>query len=379
MLRHALPLGFTVICLLLAVPAFAGVTSPNLSIIGQPFVRWNDVPGDPASKRAVLDPGETEIVFDDYLNPYARGFFTVAIGEEGAELEEGYFTLLRGLPAKLVLKGGKYRAGFGKLNPLHPHVYPFAERPRVLASYLPGEESLNETGVQLSELFSLPGDVALTASADWLQGDSFRIPRVSSGVPGDPLESGGDDRDGEPRPAALGRLAAFVPLGERSGIELGASVISGTNNVAAESRTTVIGGDVKLKYWTSANAYLLVQGEVLSLDREDAAWEPVSLTYARTAVKPAGGYVYADYNFDTRYNAGASYERFQRPDDGETTDQTFGLFAGLALLEESTAFHVDWNRFMPGTPSGAAGAPPSENTVTLRVIYSMGPHKAHQF
>lgn len=379
MLRHAPPLGFTAFLLLLAAPAFAGVTNPNISIVGQPFVRWNDIAGDPASKRAVLDPGETEIVFDDYLNPYARGFFTLAFGEEGAEVEEGYFTMLRGLPANLVLKGGKYRTGFGKLNPVHPHAYPFAERFRVLAAYLPGDESFNEIGLQLSEQFSLPGDIALTASGDWLQGDSFRIPRATTGDASDPLENGGDDRSGEPRPAGLGRVSGFFPLGDRSGLELGASATVGTNNVAAQTRTTVIGGDLKLKYWTSANAYLLVQSEVLSLDREEAAWDPATLAYTQTAVKPIGGYVYADYNFNTRYNVGASYERFQQPNADETSDQAFGLYAGLALLEETTAFRVDWNHFIPGTPSGVPDAPPSENTVTLRVIFSMGPHKAHQF
>ena len=126
-------------------PAHAGVVNPDISVIGQPFARWSDDAG-PARKRVTLDVGETEFVFDAYLNPYARGTFTLALGGEGIELEEGYFSMTRGLPGNLALKGGKYRLGFGKLNPAHPHTYPFAERFRVLATYLPGEESLNETG-----------------------------------------------------------------------------------------------------------------------------------------------------------------------------------------------------------------------------------------
>ena len=34
---------------------------------------------------------------------------------------------------------------------------------------------------------------------------------------------------------------------------------------------------------------------------------------------------------------------------------------------------------MPGTPPGSAISPEDVDTVTLRVIFSMGPHKAHQF
>lgn len=366
--------------LLVASTAFAGPTNPNISIIGQPFSRWTDDSGDPSHDRATLDVGETEIVFDDYLNPYARGFFTLALGDEGAEVEEAYFTLLRGLPAGLTLKGGKYRVGFGKLNPNHPHVYPFAERFRVLAAYLPGDEALNETGLQLSGRLPSPGDWAITASADWLQGDSFRIDRESSGAPNDPLDvDEAGDRADEPRPAVLGRLSAFGPIGERSGLELGISALQGTNNVGAETRTQVLGADAKLKLWTSANAYLLVQGEWLSLDREDAGWDEPSAAYTSTSVKPSGAYLFADYNFATRYNVGASFESFEQPTADPTRDSAVGLFAGLALLEETTVFRLDWNRFMPGTPAAATEDPASVNSVTLRVIYSMGPHKAHQF
>ena len=68
------------ICL---APARAGVVNPDISILGQPTMTWSDakeVNGQPVTdrKRFRLDPGETEIVFDSYLNPYARGMFTLS-------------------------------------------------------------------------------------------------------------------------------------------------------------------------------------------------------------------------------------------------------------------------------------------------------------
>ena len=362
--------------LAIASVAGAGVVNPNISVIGQPFSRWTDAAADPSAERATLNAGETEFVYDDYLNPYARGFFTVALSDEGAEIEEGFFSLLRGLPLGLALKGGKYRAGFGRLNPVHPHAHPFAERFQVM-SYLPGEEAFNETGIQLSARLPIPSDWSVTASADVLQGDSFRLERPDSGAPNDPFLGDGDRSD-EPRPGLLGRIAAFGQIGDRSGIELGLSATRGTNNVAAAARTTVAGGDAKLKLWTSPNAYLLVQGELLHLRRDDAGWDEVAAAYTRTAVRKTGGYLYADYNFRTRYNLGASYERFRDPAE-DATSQALGVYAGLALLEESTAFRIDWNRYQPGTPAGASASPDAVNTVTLRAIFSMGPHKAHQF
>lgn len=362
-----------------AAGARAGVINPDISILGQPFARWTDDEADPGRDRVTLEMGEVEVVFDDYLNPYSRGFFTLSIKEEGLELEEGYFSLYRGLPLGLALKGGKYRVGFGKLNPMHIHQLPFAERPRVAALCLPGEESYNEVGASLSGRIPMPGEFSLTAAADVLQGNSFRVERESTGAPDDPLETGAGDLSDEPRAAFCGRLSGFALVGEQSGLEVGVSATGGTNNAAAGTHTWVFGGDVKAKLWTSLRSYLVLQGEVLGQDHEVAGWDETAGAYTRETVRPWGGYAYADFNFDTRYNAGALYERFRRPDEGRPWDQAFKLFAGFALMEETTAFRLDWDHYRPGRPAGASADPQPVNTVTLRIIFSMGPHKAHQF
>ena len=369
-------IGAASVCWTLAViiPARsdAGVVNPDISVIGQPFLIWTNDPNSSDRKRPRIDIGETELIFDAALNPYAHGTFVMSFGEDGFALEEGYFSLTRGLPAGLALKGGQYRVPFGRINPVHPHVLPFAEPFHVLTTYLPGGEALIEPGLQLSRRFALVGDTSLDVNADWLQGDSFRIARASSGDPGDPLETGAGDRAGDSRAAFLGRVSSFSLLGEQSGLEVGLSATGGVNNVAARTQTRVLGADAKAKLWTSPRAYAVVQAEVLRLDREDAAWDAAQGTYVHTTVKPVGGYLFADFNWATRYNAGASYEGFQRPTAAKEWDQSVGAFAGLALLEESTAFRADWRRF---SPEGGDAV----DTVTLRVVFSMGPHKAHQF
>jgi hypothetical protein len=57
--------------------------------------------------------GETELVFDAALNPYARGFFDVTLQDGLIDLEEGYFSLLRGLPGDVQIKGGSTGSGSG--------------------------------------------------------------------------------------------------------------------------------------------------------------------------------------------------------------------------------------------------------------------------
>lgn len=362
----------------------AGVTNPDISVIGQPFIRWTDDPSSTARKRPVFDVGETEFVFDAALNPYARGFFAVTMADGEVGVEEGYFTLLRGLPGDITLKGGKYRAGFGKLNATHPHTYPFAERFGVLRAFLPGSESFNETGLSVGWRLPVPGSWSITANADVLQGDGFRVERAPGVAANDPLraDSAKGDRTSEPRSAWLGRLTAFAPIGDRSGLELGLSVTKGTNNVAASARTRVYGGDAKLKLWTSASAYLLVQGEYLHQDRDVAGWDGASAVYTRTRLKRGGGYLFADYNWKQRYNAGASFEGYQDPAAPAVDVSAVGAFAGLALMEETTAFRLDWKR-TTHTGSALPFPPASANdpvqSLTLRVIFSMGPHKAHQF
>ena len=175
------------------------------------------------------------------------------------------------------------------------------------------------------------------------------------------------------------RLAAFAPVGDRSGLELGVSATQGTNNVAAAARTLVAGGDVKVKLWTSASAYLLVQGEFLQLARDDARWDEPAAGYVLSKTKASGGYVFADYNWAQRYNVGASFERHEQPSLGGESNSAVGLFAGLALMEETTAFRVDYRRLQPGRAVFAAADPEAVNQFTMRVIFSMGPHKAHQF
>lgn len=382
-MRRVLVCALLVLALAPARTAHAGVTNPDISVIGQPFMRLTDDVNDPTAKRPVFDVGETELVFDAALNPYARGFFDVTLQDGQIDLEEGYFSLLRGLPGDIQIKGGKYRVGFGKLNPSHPHTYPFANRFGVLAAYLPGDEAYNETGLDVSYRIPLPGAISVTAYGDVLQGDSFRIARESSGFLNDPLLTPDGDRAAEPRAAWVGRLAAFQGVGDRSGIEYGISATQGTNNVAAAARSQVVGGDVKAKLWMEANAYLLFQGEYLHLTRDNASWNGAG--YDIVTTKADGGYVFADYNWKQRYNAGASYDWYEDPASPDQTVSAFGLFTGLALMEETTAFRLDWrqSKRSHGSPTFAPPLTAANfdaiNEVTLRVIFSMGPHKAHQF
>lgn len=405
--RIARPRSFSPFSLFVLVVAFlglaslahAGVNNPDISVIAQPYVELSDdrggEEGNPDRNRPRLHAGELEVVFEAYLNPYARGSVTLAFADEEVGMEEGYFDLVRGLPAGLAFRGGRYRAGFGKLNAAHPHTYPFARTFRTLSTYLPGEEGLIENGLSLSKRISLPADAALTASVDWLQGDSFRIGHEHEDEEEAAKHGGTAAGDGS-RPAVLGRLSGFAMTGEQSGIEVGLSAVHGTNDAAEKLRTTILGADLKAKLWNSPRSYLVVQAEALRMERDQpvereheeaqrlaaggkADGDPEPGGERHETVKPLGFYLFADYNWARRYNVGASYERYQQATSEKTWDAAVGLFAGFSLMEETTAFRFGWERFMPGRPDHLDEDPDAVNTFTLRMIFSMGPHKAHQF
>ena len=68
--------------------------------------------------------------FQAIVDPYARADFFFSFGEEGVDLEEGYVTF-PAIPGGLLVKVGKMRAAFGKVNTLHNHVLPWTDRPLV--------------------------------------------------------------------------------------------------------------------------------------------------------------------------------------------------------------------------------------------------------
>ena len=66
--------------------------------------------------RPSLQMLESEVTFQAVVDPYARADFFVAITDDEVELEEGFITFTS-LPADLLVKAGKFKAQFGKVNP----------------------------------------------------------------------------------------------------------------------------------------------------------------------------------------------------------------------------------------------------------------------
>ena len=337
--------------LLSAAPqaAAAGVVNPDISVIGQLLYKYHDDKTVQGYGKPTLELGETELMFDSYLNPYAKGAFVFTAGPDSFGTEEAYIDVIKGLPDGLALRGGKYRLGFGKLNPVHPHAYPFIEPPRVLAAMLPGEDGFNDVGTRAS--YFVPVSWASELSADVVKGAVFH--------------------PDETKPAAgwLSHWNNSLLLGEATPLDIGASATQGTNNVKWKTKTTVYGVDIKTKIAISSLSNLTLQGEYFYNDS-------YVVTDSTTGVSDRAGrrgfYAFADLKFAQRWNAGVIYDQYNPAENKSLTDSAVKVFAGFSLLEETTLLRLSCERFKPENS-------PAVSTVMFQVLFSMGPHKAHQF
>src|SRR5690606_22970736 len=123
----------------------AAPANPDITALGQVLGGITDDPASVNPEDPTLRIGEAELVLSAHLNPFIKGGITFAGSEDGIAREEAYASIVKGLPWGLGVKAGKYRLGFGNLNPVHPHAYPFIDAPRSLQSLLFGEEGFNET------------------------------------------------------------------------------------------------------------------------------------------------------------------------------------------------------------------------------------------
>jgi len=105
----------------------AKLLNPDISLIGD-FI--GTAGRNTISPSRSLELHESEVGLQAIIDPYARADAFISFGETGVNVEEGYVTFTS-LPAGLLLKVGKMRAEFGKVNTIHNHALPFIDRPLV--------------------------------------------------------------------------------------------------------------------------------------------------------------------------------------------------------------------------------------------------------
>ena len=295
---------------------------------------------------------ESEASFQAIVDPYARADFFLAIGEEGIEVEEGYVTFPT-LPGGLLLKAGKMRANFGRLNAFHNHTLPWIDRPLAMYNLLGGspldpDTGIKDAGVSVSRLIPA-GKLFVEATGEVFRGDSGTVFKSNRRSDFSTIE----------------HLRAYADFTEATNIEIGGSYARGHNELGSDFVTQLYGTDVTVRWRPLSRAIyrsLTARTELFWSRRE----EPTVLQRA------FGGYASVDYGFRRRWFAGGRYDWSERANNASIQDR--GASAVLTFWpSEFSQVRSQYRRTRYGDDGRVA------NELLFQVLFTIGAHGAHPF
>ena len=323
----------------------ASYFNPAMSVIGNVV----GVAGDenPFEESRALELRESEVSLQAAIDPYAKGDLFLAFSNEGVEVEEGFVTFTA-LPGDLLVRAGKMRVAFGKTNPLHGHVLPWADTPLPLSNLLGGEEGWVGTGVSAARLIPLPADTFSEATLMVLDGEAEGLfePEERSDLS-----------------YAL-RYRVFRDLTEATNLDLGASWGRGLNGSEEGAETTLQGFDATLRWKplrTALYRSFILRGEAIRSRREGPGGTQDSL----------GWFVAADHQLARRWFVGGRYESAERADDETLRDAG----RSLALTFKPSEFSLLRGQ-LRRRDYALLG---TTDELLLQLQFAMGAHGAHPF
>ncbi len=341
-----------------AAPAQASAASgakyfnPDMAVIGNFLgaAGHNEVNPSPA-----LAIPESEVSLQAIVDPYMRADFYLAFGEEGVELEEGYATLTS-LPAGLQAKIGKQRAAFGKVNTLHTHVLPWADRPLVINNLVGGEEGISDAGVSVAKLIPV-GNVFFEATGQAFRGDAAGGELFKSSEPSDL--------------SYVGHLRGYFDITESTNLDFGGSYSHGHNaaGIVADVdlgrfTTQLFGVDATFRWRPLTRAIyrqFVARTEYIRSDRNQ--FDGVQ--------KADGFYVSGDYQFARRWWVGGRFDQSERADDASLLDR------GQSFL--LTFKPSEFSQFRGQYRHTAYGHGPTAHELLMQFQFAIGAHGAHPF
>jgi hypothetical protein len=334
-----------------AAAAASKIFNPDIAVIGDflGVAGRNDVHPSKA-----FEMHESEASFQAVVDPYARADFFISFGEEGVDLEEGYLTLTS-LPGGLLTRVGKMRAAFGKVNLLHNHVAPWADRPLVINNLLAGEEGISDAGISVARLVPNPW-LFLEATGQVFRGDSGTdLFRATS--PGEV--------------SYVGHLRGYRDLSESSNIDLGASFSYG-HNPAGLVNDTDLGGFTTRLYGIDATVRWRPLRRAIYrsfVGRTEAIW---SRRDQFGGPEHATGYfVSGDYQFARRWFGGLRYDWSEHADNAALIDRG----ESLLLTYWPSEFSQVRGQYRRTAYAGGTEA----NEFLFQFQFSIGVHGAHPF
>ncbi len=339
----------------------AKLLNPDISLIGD-FI--GAAGRNTVSPSRSLELHESEVGLQAIIDPYARADAFISFGEEGVNVEEAYVTFTS-LPAGLLLKVGKMRAEFGKVNTIHNHALSFIDRPLVTNNLVGGEDGIDDAGFSLSRFLPAPKNWFFQGTAQVFRGDS------------DDLFQATRRQD----LSVVGHLRAYRDLSESTNLDLGVSYARGHNNAGVGTTfdpshflTNLYSADATLR-WKPLRRAIYHS----FLFRNEFFWS------ARDQVSPAaffqtqhvlGLYSDAEYRANRRWTVGGRFDRSGHASNANLTDTGFS-----AIL---TYWPSEFSQIRGQYRFGHLADPvttnySNANEFLFQFLFVMGAHGAHPF
>jgi hypothetical protein len=333
----------------------AKLLNPDISLIGD-FI--GTAGHNTVAPSRSLEMHESELGVQAIIDPYARADAFISFGETGVNVEEAYVTFTS-LPGGLLLKVGKKRADFGKVNTIHNHALPFIDRPLVTNNLVGGEDGIDDAGFFLSRFLPAPKDWFLEGSAELLRGDSADVFQASR----------------RQDVSVVGHLRAYRDLTESTNLDLGLSYARGHNDLGSNFLTNLYSADATLRWRPLRRAIynsFLFRTELVWSARDQLSAAVPNLFQTQHAF---GMYSYAEYRVNRRWTVGGRFDRSGHATEARLTDTGF---SGILTYWPSEFSQIRGQYRFGHLATGPADFS-NANEILFQFLFVMGAHGAHPF
>jgi hypothetical protein len=336
----------------------AKLLNPDISLIGD-FI--GTAGHNVVSPSRSLELHESEVGLQAIIDPYARADAFISFGETGVNVEEGYVTFTS-LPAGLLLKVGKMRAEFGKVNTIHNHALPYIDRPLATNNLVGGEDGIDDAGMSLSRFLPSPKNWFLQGTAQVFRGDSSTLYAANR----------------RQDLSVVGHVRGYRDLSESTNLDLGVSYSRGHSNLGADFGsdffTNLYGVDATLRWKPLRRAIyknFLLRTELFWSARDQLS--PLNIFQTQHAF---GMYTSAEYRVNRRWTVGGRFDRSGRAASANLTDTGF---SGILTYWPSEFSQIRGQYRFGHLALAAPGDFSNANEFLFQFLFVMGAHGAHPF
>jgi hypothetical protein len=336
----------------------AKLLNPDISLIGD-FI--GTAGHNQISPSRSLELHESEVGMQAIIDPYARADAFISFGEQGVNVEEAYVTFTS-LPAGLLMKVGKMRADFGKVNTIHNHALPYIDRPLATNDLVGGEDGIDDAGISISRFLPAPKKWFLDGTAQVFRGDSSTV-------------FAANHREDL---SVVGHLRGYTDLSESTNLDLGISYSRGHSNLGLDLGsgflTNLYGADATLRWKPLRRA--IYKNFLLRTELFWSARDQLSALDVFQTQHAFGLYTSAEYRLNRRWTVGGRFDRSGHATSAHLTDTGFSAILTYWPSEFSQIRgQYRFGHLALANPGDFSNA----NEFLFQFLFVMGAHGAHPF